>query len=341
MHVFVAGATGDLGRPLVRELVDRDHDVTGLARDERGDRRVERAGGVPHRGDVLATDSLEAGAADADVIVHAATRIPTGPKPTATDWRRNDRVRFEGARNLLEVADAVGVDRLAFPSVVWAYRRRGRGAVAVGDPPAADRTTRSAVETERLLRAAADDGFDVTILRYGLFYGPASTQTHLFGRRLLAGRLPIVGGGPLGRTETLVSAIHATDAARAMAAAIEAGATGTYHVVDERPVTTATFFETFADVLEAGAPRRIPGWLARPIVGRDVVGLLTNDFPTTNDRFTRTVGWNPQYPTVEEGLAAVVDRWLDRGRLRETRTGYEWQDRPESDGKSTARTAVR
>ncbi|WP_049888760.1 NAD-dependent epimerase/dehydratase family protein [Natronococcus occultus] len=196
MRVFVAGATGVFGRHLVRTLADGGHDVVGLARDEAGERRVARAGGTPHRGDVLDPASLHAGVDSVDAIVHAATRLPTGPRPTAADWRRNDRVRLDGARSLLAIADSVGIDRFAFPSVVWAYRHPDCGAVAVDGPPNPDRTTRSAVATERLLRRAAADGaLEATILRYGWVYGPTSAQTRSFGRRLLGGRLPIVGGG--------------------------------------------------------------------------------------------------------------------------------------------------
>lgn len=329
MRVFVAGATGVLGKRLVGELTGRGHEVVGLTRDENGDRLVEGRGGVPRRGDVLDRPSVLEAVDEADVVVHAATRLPTDAETTADDWERNDRVRLEGGRNLLAAATAVDAERVVFPSVVWAYRRPDGSEIDVDAPPNPDRTTRSAVETERLIREAADEsGFEATVLRYGWFYGPDSVQTREIATGLLERDLPIVGDGLLGRGETLVSTIHADDAARAMAAAIDAGASGTWHVVDDQPVTTDAFFGTFAEILEADPPRRVPAWLAKRVVAEDLVRFLTSDFPASNDRFVEAVGWEPTYPTVTDGLEAVVERWRTEGVLVEPPDGDEWAKAP-------------
>lgn len=128
--------------------------------------------------------------------------------------------------------------------------------------------------------------------------------------------LPRVGGATRNR-------IHTEDAARAMAAAIDAGANGTWHVVDDEPVTTATFLETVAAVLGAGPPSRVPGWLAKRFVGEDPVRFLTSDFPTSNERFADAVEWEPTYRTVADGLEEVRETWISEGVLDETADGYE------------------
>src|SRR6056297_298459 len=102
MRVFVAGATGVLGRRLVERLADRGHDVTGLTRDADGDAAVASRCGEPVRGDV--TDEFVAELVEsADCVVHAATAVPTG-KASAEDWRRDAAVRREGARHLASAA---------------------------------------------------------------------------------------------------------------------------------------------------------------------------------------------------------------------------------------------
>ena len=122
MGVFLTGATGVLGGRLVERLADRDHEVIGLVRDDDGAALVEARGGVPRYGDVLDSGSLERVVQNVaiDTVVHAATALPVKTKPSEAEWARNDRVRREGARNLLAAVD--DIDRFVFPSVVWIAR---------------------------------------------------------------------------------------------------------------------------------------------------------------------------------------------------------------------------
>lgn len=317
MSVFVTGATGVLGSRLVKRLADQGHDVIGLVRDDAGVTLLEERGGESRRGDVLDPDSLgRAMDEEVDAIVHAATAIPVKTKPTEEDWARNDRVRLEGAKNLLDVAD--DFERFVFPSAVWLARQPDGSPFDEESERHPDRATRSAAEVEDLLQErAASDGFDATILRCGFFYAPDADHTRSWGEQLRAGDLPIVGGGLLGRRDAAFSFLHADDAARAFVAALEADASGVYHVVDDEPVTVAEFFETFANLLDAPEPSRIPGWLARFFVGKVTAETLTSPMPTSNERFHREVGWEPAYPTYREGLAQVVETWREDGPLRE------------------------
>jgi nucleoside-diphosphate-sugar epimerase len=320
MKVFVTGATGVLGHRIVDRLAERAHDVVGLARDERGQRTVEECGGTARRGDVLEPETLERAVDDdVDVLVHAATAIPNSTKPSGEEWERNDRVRLEGIRNLLEAAPA-SFERVLFPSVVWVARQPDGSRFDETADRHPDRATRSAAEVEDLLdRRAAEDGFDAAVLRCGFFYAPDARDTRGWADRLLDGDLPVVGGGPLGRRDAELSFVHADDAAAAFVAAIGAGASGTYHVVDDEPVTGAAFFERFANLLDAPEPSRIPAWLARFFVGKVAAELLTSPMPTTNERARRELDWEPEYPTYREGLRQVVETWRADGTLVELR----------------------
>ena len=324
MRVFIAGATGVLGRRLVDRLADRGHEVIGLVRDDDGAALVEARGGTPRRGDVLDPDTLAPAMAGAEVVVAAQTALPVKDKPTDEDWARNDRVRVEGTRNLIAAADE-RVERVLFPSIVWVARQPDGSRFDERAERHPDRATRSAADTEDLLHDAASEyGFDVTILRLGFLYAPDAGHTRQMGEGLLSRDLPIVGGGLLGRRDGTLSLLHADDAARAFVEAIGADATGRYHVVDDEPVTVAEFFSAFADELGAPEPRRIPGWLARFFVGRETVNVLTKSFPTEADTFRRDVGWEPTYPSYREGLAQVVETWRNDGTIRETAAGCEW-----------------
>lgn len=325
MRVFVAGATGVLGRRVVAECTERGHDVVGLTRDDRGDAVVRDRGGEPRRGDLLEPDAVQAAANDADVLVHAATKIPTDTNPDESDWTLNDRVRGEGAENLVAAAAAAGADRLVLQSVVWLARQPDGRPFDETDPPNPDRSTRSALAAEQIVEAgAAEHGVDAAVLRGGYFYAADTAHTQMFGRRLLDGRLPVIGGGVLGRRDAALSFLHADDAGRAFADAALGDATGTFHVVDDEPTAYADFVGTLAGRLGAPSPNRVPAWLARLRVDDNLVRLLTRPMPTGNDRFREAFGWAPRYPTVAAGIDQVVERWLESGTIRERGGGYEW-----------------
>lgn len=325
MHVFVAGATGVLGRRLVATCTERGHEVVGLSRDERGDAVVSEAGGEPRRGDLFDRESLVEAAAGADVVVHAATKIPTESDPADEAWALNDRVRREGTENLVATAGAVDADRYLQQSVVWVARQPDGSPFDETAEPHPDRSTQSALDAERTVETGSEDhGFDPVVLRGGSFYAADAAHTRQFGERLLERDLPVIGRGLLGRRDATLSFLHADDASRAYAAAVEGEASGCFHVVDDEPVTYARFLRAFADRLDAPPPRRVPAWLARLFVGKEVVDLLSRPMPTSNDRFADAFDWAPQYPTYRDGLDQVVETWRETGTLREAADGYEW-----------------
>lgn len=325
MKVFIAGATGVLGHRLVGRLADRGHEVHGLVRDDDGADLVEAHGGTPRRGDVLELETLNR-AIDDDVeaIVHAATYFPVKMKPTEEDWAKNDRIRLEGAKNLV-AAVGPSLDQFVFPSVVWVARRPDGSFFDERAPRNPDRGTKSAAETESYLeQAAGSRDFDTAILRTGFYYGPDAGHTQFWARKLIDGDMPIVGGGLLGREDAQMCFLHLDDAACAFATAVHEQVRGLYHVVDEKPVTGADFFSEFADLLGAPDPGRIPAWLARLFVGKVNAKGFTSPYPTTNSRFRRETEWEPEYPTYREGLAAVVDTWLEEEQLVVTPEGFQW-----------------
>jgi len=310
MKIFIAGATGVLGRRLVPMLAERGHHVLGLARSREKAELVRTLGGTPVEADLFDENSLAAAAAGAEVVIHAATAIPD-PKSARSlaAWSMNDRIRREGTRALAAAAARVGARRYLQQSVVWVVKSRGPGEPYDEDtPPNPPLLLRTAIEAEAIARdAGARHGFSVGILRGGCFYGP-DTTSRAMAEMLLARRLPIIGTG-----ENLVASIHPEDMAHAFALAAEAEVTGTWHVVDDQPLPLATVLRMLADAVGAPPPRSIPLWLARILAGKHVVESLTTPMNTTNARIRRELGWAPRYPTLREGLAATVEAWRREG----------------------------
>jgi len=312
MKVFVAGATGVLGRRFLALMRERGHLVLALARRPENEAVIDQLGGRSRRGHIGNADSLARAAEGARVIVHAATAIPRRARVQPKDFALNDRLRREGTRALAEAAARVDARRLILQSVVWVARPPDGEPFDEDSPPHPDAVTQSALDAEEIaLEAAQKHGFEATILRCGWFYGADAYHTRQMGKLIRWRLMPIVGSGA-----TLLSMLHLDDAAEAFAVATETGASGLWHVVDDRDAMVAQLFNGLARRLEARPPRRIPDWLARLLFGDHAVKMLTTDMRTSNARFRDQTGWTPRYPSIEEGLDQVVAAWRAEGFVR-------------------------
>ena len=310
MRVFIAGATGVLGRRMVRQFRERGHRVVGLARDDKGERTIRRLGGEPVVADIFDADSLAAAVGQADVVIHAATSIPSKVSSNRADWELNDRLRREGTRALTSAAAKLGAQTYVQQSIVWVARPADDSffdeKTEVKEP---DELYRSALDGERIAsEAGARHGFNVAVLRCGGFYAPDASHTRLFAQGILRRRLPLIGGG------AAVSAnLHADDASAAFVAAAEAGRRGLWHVTDDEPTTIREMLLAFARALGAPAPRRIPLWLARLFVWKGVIDFFTRSTRTSNRLFRAEVGWAPRFSSFGAGLGDVVGVWRSEG----------------------------
>ncbi len=104
MKVFIAGASGVLGRRLVRQFVARGHSVIGQVRTPKAEGAVRESGGEPRHADLFDAESLARAAEGCETVIHAATAIPTKQKPAPADWAANDHIRRKGTRCLTEAA---------------------------------------------------------------------------------------------------------------------------------------------------------------------------------------------------------------------------------------------
>jgi nucleoside-diphosphate-sugar epimerase len=310
MRIFVAGATGAIGRRLVPLLVSNGHTVIGTTRTGRKADALRADGATPIVVDGLDRDAVVETVvkADPEVVVHQMTALEG-----FSDFRRFDqgfaatnRLRTEGTDNLLPGMREAGVRRLVAQSFAgWPYARTG-GPVKTEDdpldqdPPEALRRTLEAIQyLEKVVLHT--EGVEGTLLRYGGFYGPGtslgegSIQLEAIRRR----RFPIVGGGT-----GVTSFIHIEDAATATVAAIERGKTGLYSVVDDDPATVAEWLPALADAIGAKPPRRVPASVARLIVGEHAVVMMTEARGASNAKAKQDLGWQPAYPSWRDGFRA-------------------------------------
>lgn len=326
MKIFVAGATGVLGRRLVHALALRGHEVVGLVRSAPGAATVREAGGTPARASLFDIDQLARAMRGAEVVVHAATAIPTGSRGSPAAWATNDRIRREGTRALTAAAARVGARRYLQQSVVWVVRTPGGAPFDESTPPDPSPVALSALDGERIAReAGALRGFSVGVLRCGAFYGADTAHTRILADLLRRRRLPVVGRG-----DAILAPLHADDAASAFVAAAEGGISGTWHVVDDEPVPFRTFLHAFAELLGAPAPRRVPRWLAGILADSASVDAMSTSMNTSNARFRREFDWAPRFPSYREGLTALVSEWRSTGAATDPRLDGRVAPRPAS-----------
>jgi nucleoside-diphosphate-sugar epimerase len=310
MRVFVAGATGAIGRQLVPRLVRAGHEVHGMTRSASKRALVADMGAVAVVADALDPDRVAEAVARArpDVIVHQLTAIPAGLnlRRFDRDFAPTNRLRTEGTDHLLSAGQAVGVRRFVAQSVAGfgAYARVGGAVKTEEDPldPTPAREMRETLAAIRQLEAAVLDArwTEGIVLRYGAFYGPGTSlapgeeQLELIRRR----RFPLVGDGG-----GVWSFVHVADAADATVAAVEHGARGVYNVVDDDPAPVAEWLPALARELGAGAPLRIPRWLGRLVAGEAGVVMTTDVRGASNAKAGRELGWRPAHPSWRRGLA--------------------------------------
>jgi nucleoside-diphosphate-sugar epimerase len=312
MKIFVAGATGALGKRLVPLLVANGHEVTGLTRSETRVAGLWNAGATPVVADALDPDAL-AGAiskSEPDVIVHQLTALAGSLdfRHFEREFALTNRLRTEGTDNLLSAGRALGVRRFVAQSFAgWPFARVGGPVKTEEDPldtspPDAIRTTLEAIRhLERAVTSAAwTEGL---VLRYGGFYGPGTSMglepegEHV--QAIRRRRFPVVGDGG-----GVWSFIHVDDAARATLAAVERGAPGIYQVVDDEPAPVSVWLPIAADTLGAKPPRRMPRWLGRLVGGELVTVMMTELRGASNAKAKRELDWQPRWASWREGFAS-------------------------------------
>ena len=310
MRVFVAGATGAIGKQLVPRLVAAGHEVTGMTRSESKQAMLAELGAVPVVADALDPDQVAEAVAQArpDVIVHQLTAIgAVDLRHFEQSFAQTSRLRTEGTDYLLSAAQAVGVRRfVAQSNGAFAYARTGGPVKGEEDPldPSPPREMRSTAAALRHLEQAVlgAQWTDGIVLRYGAFYGPGTSMAPGEEQfELIRGRkFPLVGaaGG-------VWSFIHVADAADATLAAIEHGSRGVYNVVDDDPAPVAEWLPALAQELGAKKPMRVPKFIGRLFAGEIGAMMMTELRGASNAKAKRALQWQPAHSSWRQGFAAA------------------------------------
>ncbi|MFZ0977075.1 MAG: NAD(P)-dependent oxidoreductase [Solirubrobacteraceae bacterium] len=309
MKVFVAGATGAMGKQLVPRLIAAGHEVVGTTRSESKQAELYALGATPVVLDALDPDQVAAAVAQAqpDAIVHELTSIETlDLRHFDRSFAMTNRLRTEGTDHLLSAARAAGVKRFVIQSYTsWPYARTGGPVKTEDDPldPTPPREMRESLDAIRHLESAVTgaDWTEGIVLRYGGFYGPGTSlspggeQFEMLRKR----KYPVVGSGA-----GVWSFVHIADAAEATVAAVEHGKRGIYNVVDDEPAAVAEWLPALAQAIGAPKPWHVPTFVGRMFAGEPGIVMMTEMRGASNAKAKRDLGWEPRHPTWREGFAA-------------------------------------
>jgi nucleoside-diphosphate-sugar epimerase len=307
MRVFVAGATGVIGRPLVRGLLEAGHEVVGSTRSPERAEGLREVGVQPAVLDARDTDALKAAVIEArpDVVINQLTNLPDKidyRKPAETFGATNE-LRGTVGPALAGAAAEAGARRLVSQSVCFFYASTGKPAHSEDDPllelPPDNPASRGTLALEALERSTLETpGLEGVVLRYGYFYGPEvdSVPGGFEVDEVRRRRYPIIGEGT-----GIFSLIHIDDAASATLAALDRGA-GIYNVCDDEPARQSEWLPAYAEAIGAKRPRRIPLWLAGLIAGKQAARLATRLEGASNEKAKRELGWQPKYPSWRQGF---------------------------------------
>ncbi len=314
MKVFVSGATGVLGRRVVKRLMGSDHAVVGLSRSEANHEWLIRHGAEPRAGDLFDRENVYQITSDCEGILHLATAIPTRSRTSRKDWDTNDRIRRDGTRNLVEAAIGHKTRLYIQESITLIYGDQEGGWVDEGTPIPGRQPAilESEIDMEQIVSDAINQhDLPAIILRFGSFYSHDSAQTRGMLGLIRKGFFPIIGDG-----KDYWNLINVDDAAEAVIKAIdsyEAGLRQTFNVCDDEPVRYGEMVRFIAETLGARRPMRIPRFLAKFMLGSHVVEAIFSSMRCRNHLIKDVLGWAPRYPTFREGYRAEIDRWLQPG----------------------------
>ena len=308
MNIFLAGATGAVGRSLIPLLIDHGHSVTGTTRSPEKAAALRALGAEP-----VVLDGLDraavldaVGAAKPDAIISQMTALSglSDLRKFERAFALTNRLRTEGTEHLLEAARVTAVERVIVQSYAgWPYARTNGRVKAESDPldphpPKQMRSSLDAIRRQEELVTAAGG----VALRYGGFYGPGTGMAPggEQWQMVQARKFPIVGDGG-----GVWSFVHIDDAAAATMAVLEHWTPGEiYNVVDDEPAPVREWLPGIAAAIGAPPPRKLPRWVAR-LMGEHVVSMMCEVRGASNAKARAQLDWAPRWPTWREGFAAL------------------------------------
>lgn len=316
MKLFIIGATGVLGKRVVKNLVEM-HEIYCLVRSESKKQEVEQLGAIGYVGDLYDKAWILEITKGMEGLLHLATSIPQKEKTKVHDWTENNRLRTEAVSILIEVVKINNIHVYVHNDVLFSYGQRKGEWVDESVPltrpmPSYYKMSKdwanvleSAIEGEEILQKEIINGFPAIILRFGMFYSSDSYNTLQILDLVKKRKFPILGDG-----SSYVNFIHVEDAALAVVKTVinyENIIGKTFNISDDTPATYGEVLPFIAERMNVKNPRKVSPFVAKLVAGKYTANLVLSSFRNKNDFFKEKTGWKPVYPSYKEGFEQILE----------------------------------
>ena len=305
MKVFVAGATGVIGRRLVPLLVDAGAEVTGVARSAEKSAQLKKQGARPVTVYLFDPPAVEAAVQGHDIVINMATHVPSGVRlllPGA--FNEHSRIRTEASQNLASAAMATRARVFIQESYAPTYPDRGDEWIDENVPIEPSSYVRSVLDAESAAAEFTKSGGTGIVLRFSMFYGPDAAHTIDMLDAMKRGIVP-----SFGNHDAYMSSIWLDDAASGVLRAVSVPA-GVYNVTDNVPIRRREAFELLAEAMGMKIPKMMPGWMSRAM--GSVGETLGRSLRISNAKFRQAANWVPTVPSLREGWKVLVKEVAER-----------------------------
>jgi nucleoside-diphosphate-sugar epimerase len=300
-RIFISGGTGVMGRRVVPALVEAGCQVTAVGRSQESREWLQRHGANPVALDLFDAQAVGRAVAGHEIVINLTTSIPPTSRiflPGA--WRMNDRIRRFASANLAEAASAAGAERFIQESFAPIYPDCGDRWIDEKVPFQPLKYNRSVLDAEASAQRFSESGGAGVILRFAFFYGPDSPQMVDIIRYVRRG-WALIFGAP----GAFYPSCSHDDAAAAVIAALNLP-TGVYNVTDDDPLTHREFADSLASAVGAKPPRLPAPWMEK--LAGSLGETMARSLRISNRKLKSASDWRPRYPSVREGLEAMLTK---------------------------------
>jgi len=298
-QIFIAGATGVLGRRVVPALVQAGFTVTAVGRSPKARQFLAEAGATPIEVDLFNAEAIQQSLVDQEVVINLTTSIPPISRmflPGA--WRMNDQVRRHVSANLVAAALTNGAVRYIQESFAPIYPDCGNRWIDESTPVSPVKYNRTVLDAEAAAAHFTQGGGTAVVLRFASFYGPDSDSTRMILNSVRRGFAPIFGA-----PEAYFTSLSHDDAASAVIAALDLPG-GVYNVAEDEPLTRQEYVGSLAQELGVRSPSLLPHWMAR--LAGSLGEMLERSLRISNRKLKAESSWEPRYPSMYTGWPAVL-----------------------------------
>jgi len=297
--VLVTGATGFIGSRLVEELINKGYEVTSLI-------RKGKEGNLKSKivyGDL--TEKIDFKNLEFDCIFHLASHTPLEKNKKILE-----KVNFDGTKKLFNEIKSK-TKSIIYISGLGVYGETGE--VVVDENQKYNPNTdfvKIRLDAEKYLKENSDKHkIDFAVVHFGDVYGPDGWFYEMLVKRLKKNTFRMPKGGKYYK-----GFVHVDDAVGSMIAVLENKRFGeSFIVADSNPVTFKEFANFTADQINVKHPGSVPMFLAKAILGGDLIKLLTTSMKVSNKKISEIYEF--KYPNYKEGIKQIISKLNENNRI--------------------------